>query len=98
MPVMLAYGVADMLRPEHEVRFYQLLGGGLKDAGWNRENLPPNRLAIVPDVTHYESGASPRVAETVLPFLNGRSGGKGARETSEGISRGGPGGNLERPR
>jgi pimeloyl-ACP methyl ester carboxylesterase len=70
MPVMLAFGDADMVRPEHMVKFYQLLGGGLKDAGWNRENMPKNRLAIVPDVTHYEAGASTRVAEIVLPFLN----------------------------
>jgi pimeloyl-ACP methyl ester carboxylesterase len=73
MPVMLVYGDADMIRPEHEVKFYQLLGGGLKDAGWNRENMPKNRLAIVPDMTHYEAFASARAAETVLPFLNGES-------------------------
>ena len=33
-PVMLVYGDGDMARPEHIVSFYQLLGGGLKDAGW----------------------------------------------------------------
>jgi pimeloyl-ACP methyl ester carboxylesterase len=74
MPVMLVFGDADMVRPEHEIRFYQLLGGGLKDAGWNRESMPRNRLAILPDLTHYEIFASPRLAETVLPFLNGQSG------------------------
>ena len=71
MPVMLVFGDADMIRPEHEIKFYQLLGGGLKDAGWNRESMPKNRLAIVPDVTHYEAFATSRVAETALPFLNG---------------------------
>jgi pimeloyl-ACP methyl ester carboxylesterase len=76
MPVMLVYGDADMIRPEHEIKFYQLLGGGLKDAGWNRESMPRNRLAILPDLTHYEMFASPRLAETVLPFLNGQSGAK----------------------
>jgi hypothetical protein len=74
MPVMLAFGDADMIRPEHEVKFYQLLGGGLKDAGWNREHMPSNRLAIIPDLTHYEGFASTRVAETVMPFLDGRTG------------------------
>lgn len=73
MPVMLVFGDADMVRPEHEIKFYQLLGGGLKDAGWNRESMPSNRLAILPDLTHYEIFASPRLAETVLPFLNGQS-------------------------
>ena len=76
MPVMLVFGDADMIRPEHEVKFYQLLGGGLKDAGWNRENMPKNRLAIVPDMTHYEAFASSRMAETVVPFLKDQSGAK----------------------
>jgi len=70
MPVMLVYGDADMIRPEHYVSFYQLLGGGLKDAGWMREHMSKNRLAILPDLTHYEVGAAPILAATVLPFLN----------------------------
>ena len=78
MPVMLVYGDSDMFRPEHIVSFYQLLGGGLKDAGWMREHMSKNRLAIVPDRTHYELGASPILASVVLPFLNGESGGQSA--------------------
>ena len=43
MPVMLVFGDSDMFRPEHVVEYYQLLGGGLKDAGWQREHMvaPP---------------------------------------------------------
>jgi len=70
-PVMLVYGDADMIRLDHAVRFYQLLGGGLKDAGWQREHISPNRLAILPNVTHYEMFMSPALAPAVLPFLNG---------------------------
>jgi pimeloyl-ACP methyl ester carboxylesterase len=73
MPVMLIYGDSDMIRPEHIVRFYQLLGGGLKDAGWMREHMSKNRLAILPDLTHYEVFMSPALATTALPFLNGKS-------------------------
>ena len=62
-----------MFRLEHIVEFYHLLGGGLKDAGWMREHLAKNRLAVNPDVTHYEMFASARLAPTVLPFLNGES-------------------------
>lgn len=76
MPVMLVYGDSDMFRPEHIVKFYQLLGGGLKDAGWMRENMSRNRLAILPDLTHYEIFFSPAMAATVLPFLDGESGSK----------------------
>ena len=71
MPVMLVFGDSDMVRPEHIVEFYHLLGGGLKDAGWMRENMPKNRLAILPNVTHYEMFMTPELARTVMPFLNG---------------------------
>jgi len=71
MPVMLIYGDSDMFRPEHEVKFYQLLGGGLKDAGWQREHMSQNRLAILPNLTHYEIGTAPELVDAALPFLNG---------------------------
>src|SRR6267378_3496855 len=69
--LVIVYGDADMIRPEHIVSFYQLLGGGLKDAGWQREHMSQNRLAILPNVTHYEMFMSPALAPAVLPFLNG---------------------------
>jgi len=75
MPVMLVFGDSDMIRPDHIVSFYQLLGGGLKDAGWMREHMPKSRLAILPDVTHYEVGTLPTLAATVLPFLDGKMSG-----------------------
>jgi pimeloyl-ACP methyl ester carboxylesterase len=71
MPVLLIYGDSDMIRLEHAVKFYQLLGGGLKDAGWQREHMSQNRLAIVPNVTHYELGIAPQLIDAALPFLNG---------------------------
>jgi pimeloyl-ACP methyl ester carboxylesterase len=74
MPVMLVYGDADMFRPEHVVSFYRLLGGGLRDAGWMREHMSQNRLAILPDVTPYEIFLAPALPATILPFLNGISG------------------------
>ena len=72
MPVMLVYGDSDMIRPEHIVEFYKMLGGGLKDAGWMREHMARNRLAILPDLTHYEVGAAPILVPTVLPFLSSK--------------------------
>jgi pimeloyl-ACP methyl ester carboxylesterase len=45
MPVILIYGDSDMFRLEHIVKFYQLLGGGQRDAGWQREHMSQNRLA-----------------------------------------------------
>jgi len=72
-PVLLVYGDHDMMRPEHIVRFYQLLGEGLRDAGWQREHMGQNRLAILPNLTHYEMSLSPALVPTVLPFLNGQN-------------------------
>jgi pimeloyl-ACP methyl ester carboxylesterase len=86
MPVMLVYGDSDMFRPEHIVEFYHLLGGGLRDSGWQRETMSQNRLAILPDVTHYEMAVSPALVPSVLPFLNGQthgaSGAEGARRAA----------------
>lgn len=72
MPTMLVYGDSDMYRPEHVVKFYQMLGGGLKDAGWQREHMSQNRLAILPNLTHYELGLAPQMVDAALPFLNGQ--------------------------
>ena len=76
MPVMLVYGDSDMYRPEHIVEFYHLLGGGLRDAGWMREHMSQNRLAILPDLTHYDIFLAPALGYTVRPFLDGKSGAK----------------------
>jgi pimeloyl-ACP methyl ester carboxylesterase len=81
MPVMLIYGDSDMIRLDHVVEFYHLLGGGLKDAGWQRENMSQNRLAILPDLTHYEMTMSPKLVESALPFLNGASGNENIRQS-----------------
>jgi pimeloyl-ACP methyl ester carboxylesterase len=76
MPTLLIFGDSDMYRPEHVVEFYKLLGGGLRDAGWNRETMAKNRLAIIPDQTHYDIFFSPKLVATALPFLDGVSGSK----------------------
>jgi pimeloyl-ACP methyl ester carboxylesterase len=69
MPVMLVYGDSDMVRLDHAVEVYRLLGGGQRDAGWQREHMSKNRLAILPEVTHYEMAESPALATTVVGFL-----------------------------
>ena len=46
---------ADMMHLEHMVEFYELLGGGTRDAGFDGSLRPtPNQLAIIPDTTHYD--------------------------------------------
>jgi pimeloyl-ACP methyl ester carboxylesterase len=71
---MIVFGDSDMYKPEHIVEFYKLLGGGLRDAGWTRETMAKNRLAIIPDQTHYDIFLSRKLTDTTLPFLDGVSG------------------------
>jgi pimeloyl-ACP methyl ester carboxylesterase len=66
---MLVVGDSDMFRLEHVVEFYKLLGGGQRDAGWMREHMAKNRLAIIPDATHYDILESPLLLPTVEHFL-----------------------------
>jgi pimeloyl-ACP methyl ester carboxylesterase len=84
MPTMIVFGDSDMYRPEHVVEFYQLLGGGLKDAGWMRENISRNRLAIIPNATHYDIFYSPLLPGTVLPFLDGADAPKSWNDVVDG--------------
>lgn len=70
MPTMLIFGDSDMFRLEHVVEFYKLLGGGQRDAGWQREHMAKNRLAILPGVTHYDMLDSAALVPTALPFLD----------------------------
>ncbi|HEY1420134.1 MAG TPA: alpha/beta hydrolase [Candidatus Dormibacteraeota bacterium] len=73
MPVMLVFGDSDMFTTPHVAEFYNLIGGNVRDAGWQRENMSQNRLAILPDSTHYDIFVNPELARTALAFLNGQS-------------------------
>jgi pimeloyl-ACP methyl ester carboxylesterase len=68
-PTQLIVGDWDAVRTGHTVKFWELLGGGLQDAGWDGSGMNPNRLAILPGVTHYTMMNEPRMAETALAFL-----------------------------
>ena len=69
-PTLLVFGDADSVRPEHVVEFFELLGGGKKDGGWDGSGISNARLAILPGLTHYNIFSSPALAPTVLPFLD----------------------------
>jgi pimeloyl-ACP methyl ester carboxylesterase len=69
-PTMLVYADADSVRPDHIVEFFALLGGGLRDAGWDGAHRPVARLAVLPGHTHYDVSASPALAPAVIGFLD----------------------------
>jgi len=69
-PVMLVFADADSIFPAHMVEFFALLGGGLRDAGWDGASRPRGQLAILPGTTHYDISVRPALAEAVIPFLD----------------------------
>jgi pimeloyl-ACP methyl ester carboxylesterase len=71
MPVMIVVGDADGVPPSHAVEFFGLLGGGKRDANWDRSGMTHHRLAVVPGLTHYDINVSPTLSQAVIPFLDG---------------------------
>jgi pimeloyl-ACP methyl ester carboxylesterase len=69
-PTLIVVGDADGLPPSHAVEFFELLGGGRRDASWDRSGMTRHRLAILPGVTHYDINVTPALATTVAGFLD----------------------------
>jgi pimeloyl-ACP methyl ester carboxylesterase len=69
MPVMLVIGDSDGVPPAHAVDFFALLGGGQRDASWDRSGMTHHRLAVLPGVTHYEINTASALAGAVSVFL-----------------------------
>jgi len=69
VPTLLAYADADSVPPSHAAEFFALLGGGLRDAGWDGAQRPESRLAILPGHTHYDVFSAPLLAPAVAAFL-----------------------------
>jgi pimeloyl-ACP methyl ester carboxylesterase len=67
---MLVVGDADSVRTAHAVEFFELLGGGQRDAGWDGSGRPTAQLAIMPGFTHYDIFSSRQLAATVTPFID----------------------------
>lgn len=67
---LLVIGDNDSVRPSHSVAFYELLGGGLRDAGWDGAGMSTARLAVLPGLTHYNIFNSPALPATIDAFLS----------------------------
>lgn len=68
-PTLLMFADADMMRPEHVVEFYKLLGGGQRDADLDGALRSPNRLAIIPNTTHRSILGSAALTQFASAFL-----------------------------
>lgn len=69
VPVLVAVGDADSLSPAHAAEFFALLGGGLRDAGFDGGGLSTARLAVLPRTSHYDIVESPMLWRSVVDFL-----------------------------
>jgi hypothetical protein len=66
---MLVTADADSISPAYAADLYQVLGGGLVDAGWDGSGASRHRLAVLPGCTHYNVFTSPLLATVVDDFL-----------------------------
>jgi pimeloyl-ACP methyl ester carboxylesterase len=69
MPVLLIFADNDSISQKHIAEFFALLGGGVKEPGWQNTQLSRSRLAIVPSYSHYNLLTSPEVPQIVGKFL-----------------------------
>jgi pimeloyl-ACP methyl ester carboxylesterase len=65
MPTLLVIGDSDLVRPEHAVEMFRLLGGGV--FGDMPPGLPASQLAILPGTSHV---TAVQRADLLLPILN----------------------------
>jgi pimeloyl-ACP methyl ester carboxylesterase len=72
-PTLLVYADADSIPTSHTAEFFGLLGGGLADGDWDGSSPTEMRLAILPNTTHYNVFASPRLAGVVAEFLSDKA-------------------------
>ena len=70
MPIMIVVGDADGVRTAHAVEFFELLGGGQREAGWDGSGMSNARLAILPATAHYDILFSPMLIPIVASFLD----------------------------
>ncbi|HEY7854838.1 MAG TPA: alpha/beta hydrolase [Terriglobales bacterium] len=69
MPVLLVFADNDSISQKHVAEFFALLGGGIKEPGWQNPQLSLSRLAVVPGYSHYNLQTSPEVPQIVAKFL-----------------------------
>ena len=69
MPVMLVFADNDSVSQKHIAGFFALLGGAVKEPGWQNTQLSKARLAIVPGYSHYNFVNAPEFAPIIDKYL-----------------------------
>jgi pimeloyl-ACP methyl ester carboxylesterase len=63
-PILIIIGDSDLIRPEHAVEMFRLLGGGV--FGDTPAGLPKSQLAILPGTSHVSLASR---ADLLLPMI-----------------------------
>jgi pimeloyl-ACP methyl ester carboxylesterase len=69
MPVMLVFADNDSISQEHVSDFFALLGGGVKEPGWQNTQLSKARLAVISGYSHYNFMTSTEIAPVIAKYL-----------------------------
>lgn len=69
LPVLLVFADNDSMSQQHIAAFFALLGGGVREPGWQNTQLSRARLAVVPGYSHYNLITSPEVPRIIRMFL-----------------------------
>ena len=70
LTVLLVFADNDSISQKHVAQFFALLGGGVKEPGWQNTQLSKSRLAIVPGYSHYNFITSPEAPQIIRKFLD----------------------------
>jgi pimeloyl-ACP methyl ester carboxylesterase len=70
MPVMLVFADNDSVSQKHIAEFFALLGGGVKEPGWQNTQLSKARLAVVSGYSHYNFVRAPELGPIIDKYLD----------------------------
>lgn len=70
-PTLVVYADWDAVRISAATELFELLGGGARDAGWDRSGMGQNHFAVIPNATHYDIVTNTAVSDVAIPFLDG---------------------------
>jgi pimeloyl-ACP methyl ester carboxylesterase len=70
MPALLVFADNDSVPQKHIAEFFALLGGGVKEPGWQNTQMSRSRLAVITGYSHYNLLMSPEVPPAIARFLS----------------------------
>ena len=69
-PTLVIVADWDAVRISAATKMFEMLGGGTRDANWDRSGMGQNHFAVIPNATHYDIFASSAVSDVAIPFID----------------------------